>query len=177
MKYNITTPPASTPVTYAQCKTHLRLDTDSEQTYIEDLIAAATSHAENALASSLMTQTITATYYVGEDMHLPRGPVIAITSVTDADGQVIGADDYDLTRIGNSDRILINVSHEHPVTVVYTAGYASASAIPAEIRHAIQAHVATLYGHRESVAEKTITAVPHSLTDFYRLRSRSSGIA
>jgi hypothetical protein len=84
--------------------------------------------------------------------------------------------DYDITRHGKTDVITINESVTYPVTVVYRAGYSSASAIPADIRLAIRQHVATLYEHRESISDLSLTPVPHSLESFYRLKRRSMGI-
>jgi hypothetical protein len=84
------TNPTDQPLTYAQCKAFLRLDDDAEEELVTDLIAVATRYAENAMGRSLMRRTITATFYAYATpldlTFLPRGPVIALNSVTDATG-------------------------------------------------------------------------------------------
>ena len=175
MKWTVTVSPTSRPVDWPTAKTHLRIDSTDEKSYVEQLIDAATDFAGEALSSSLMAQTITAVFYEGEPIHLPRGPLIAVTSITDDDGTVVT--DYDVSRVGHSDRIEINTAFKYPVTVVYTAGYTSAAAVPASIRQAILCHVGSLYENRESIADKAKTPVPHSLADFYRLKSRNTGIS
>jgi uncharacterized phiE125 gp8 family phage protein len=189
VKYTVTTGPTGRPVDWATFKAHARLDSDDEQTIGETYLDAAADYAADALGGSLMAQTITAVYYAEDVPHpspfhvvtcrptlpLPRGPVTAVTSVTDADGTAVTA--YDLVRIGHSDRLRINVGWKAPLTVVYTAGYANAAAVPAAIRAAILMHAATLYENRESVSDRTKTPVPHSLADFYRLKSRNTGAA
>src|SRR5689334_4676348 len=147
------TKPADLPITFAQAKAHLRLDDDSEQDYVTDLIRAATAHAENVMGRSLMQRTITATYYAYATpldlTYLPRGPVISVTSVTDANGREIS--NSVLEAAGNSARLRVNNGYSFPVnlTVVYEAGYESADEIPDDILHALKMHVSHLYMYRE----------------------------
>lgn len=174
------TKPADLPITYAQAKAHLRLDDDSEQEYVTDLIKAATAHAENVTGRLLMQRTITATFYAfatpPDYFYLPRGPVISVTSVTDANGNVIT--NTVVEAAGNAARLRVNNAYSYPinVTVVYEAGYASADDIPDDILHAIKMHVAHLYMYREPVTAGKIEKVPSSLDDFYRLNSWEVGI-
>lgn len=175
MKWLESTAPTGLPVTVSAATDHNRIPSENGETaYIQSLIEAATDYAQETMACSLMARTITATFYQGEKIHLPRGPLISITSVTDDDGVVIT--DYDIERVGHTDRLKINSSYKSPLVVVYQAGYASAAAIPATIRHAILAHVGTLYRNRESVSDRTLINVPDQLAAFYRMKSRSLGI-
>lgn len=181
MKWVISTPAAGRPIEYeAILKRHVRLDDeyDAEADLVELYIDAATEYAQERLHSSLMEQTITATFYL-DDIHngvvcLPRGPVIDITSVVDDNGD---AATYDEFRVGHSDRLKITSALAAPITVVYQAGYETADEIPADIRLAIMTHVASLFENRESISEKAMVAVPHSLDAFYRLKARSLGVA
>lgn len=174
------TKPDDYPTTYAEAKAHLRLDDDSEQDYVTDLIAAATAYAENIMGRSLMQRTITATYFAYATpldlTYLPRGPVISITSVTDANGRDI--ENSVLEAAGNYSRLRVNNGYSFPVnlTVVYEAGYDSADDIPDDIKHAIKMHVNHLYLYREPVTAGRIEKVPSSLDDFYRLNSWEVGI-
>lgn len=205
-KWSVTTPPTDDPVEYSDVKSALRLDDDSEQTLIQTYIDAATDHAQDELATSLMPQTITAVFNaedvelsppvmdypwdplspMGNALGMPsfatwgtwnrapvvrlyRGPVQSIVSIVDATGATL---EYVLERTPRGDRVRFTGTALYPVKVVYVAGYANQAAIPASIRVAIMAHVATLYANRESANAGGAKAVPHSLEDFYRLKSR-----
>lgn len=186
MKWSITTPPADRVVSYAEAKYHCNLsetgDTDADaalQTYVEGLIDAATEYAEEATESSLAPRTLTAIFNEGEEIILPRGPLLSITSITDDDDDEIT--DYEIERRGLSDRLIIDADFSYPLTVVFEAGYedtgTGTSGVPAMIRHAILCHVGTLYENRESASTDALKAVPHQLADSYRLRRRGLGMA
>ena len=205
-KRSVTTPPTDTPVSLAQVKAQLRIETTNDDSYLPLLIAAATDYAQDQLGMSLMPQTITAVFNA-EDIDLSppvkqypadpfsplgsplasplttwgtygrsavipllRGPVRSIASVTNANGTAVTQ--FNLERTPAGDRLRLRATLNYPITVVYVAGYAQASDIPAGIAMAILAHVGTLYKFRESVSDKSVLAVPHSLENFYRLKSR-----
>jgi uncharacterized phiE125 gp8 family phage protein len=177
MKFTQTTP-AALPVTYAQAAAHLRLVNDADSAYVNDLIAAATEYAEEALAASLITRTITATFYAGELLRLPRGPLIAVTSVQPQGSTPIT--NYTLEKYGHSDELVIpQNAFAPPIMVVYTAGYGpNPTDVPADIRMAIRMHTYTLYENRQTITtgERAGVPIPHTLSDFYRLKSRSTGV-
>lgn len=175
MKWDVITPPTGLAVAYAIAKHHLRIDGNDERDYVISLIEAATAHAEEALATSLLPRRIAATFYDNEFCDLPRGPVSAIVSVVDANGDAVPADGWRWERKGNADCIRFLRSVTRPITVTYDAGYTNAAAIPADIRQAILCHVGTLYEFRESVTSLAARPVPH-LDSFYRLRAREVGI-
>lgn len=52
----LTTPPATEPVTPAEVKAHLRLETDADDNYITSLISAAREHVENETRRGLIEQ-------------------------------------------------------------------------------------------------------------------------
>lgn len=171
------TSPAILPVTYQQAAAHLRLVDDQDRDYVKDLIAAATEFAETALGASLITRTVTATFNQGEPLYLPRGPLISLTSVTQFGGHLIASPNCTIEGHGNADLLVIQANAwTAPLIVVYQAGYGpTVNDVPADIRMAIRMHTATLYENRESVADKSLIPVPHSLGDFYRLKSRQTG--
>lgn len=180
MRWDVTTPPTERPVTWAECKAHLRLGSNAEQAYVEGLIDAATDYAEQSMGCSLVTRTITASFEAGECLTLPRGPLVQLLSATDADGLVVTAA-YRPVRVGRSDRLVRTPLSAGPavwpLAVVYRAGFGGAGQVPAGIRHAIRMHVATLYGNREHVTSAAgVKEVPGSLTEFYRLHSRECGV-
>ena len=170
-KWTVTVPPVARPVTWAEAKAHLRLDTDEQQAYVETLITAATDYAEDRLASALMPQTVLATFYDGEPIKLPRGPLLDVLAIVDRDGASLT--DYDLAHAGHAARIVLNQGGAgYPVSVTYRAGYADAAAIPASIKLGILCHVGTMFENRESAGDRVRHVVPHSMDDFYRLKGR-----
>jgi uncharacterized phiE125 gp8 family phage protein len=170
MQWTVTTPPTSEPLDYATVKTQCRLDGDDEQTWIESyVIPAARATCEKATGLALMTQTITAIYYPQDSdrytgemwtyphqvLELPRGPVVSITSITDADGNAVPTSNYRLEMFGLTSRIRFTVAAKAPITIVYAAGFASATRIPADLRGAMLAHCAFMYENRSADASPT----------------------
>lgn len=179
------TRPTSPPLaTFAQLQSQLRIRSGEEEQYILDLLDACTEYAEQTLDSSLLTRTITATYWhqgavdfwgsperYADRVFLPRGPVISVTSVIDANGQNIG---YQSQRFGLADFVQFMGPYASPVVVTYQAGYgATADTVPADIRMAIRTHVAHLFERREAADEQAVVNVPLSLVSFYGQRRRT----
>lgn len=180
-RWRVITPPAYRPVTHAEVSDHLRIGGTEGTAFFDLRIDAATQYAEQAMNVALCEQTIAVVFAEGEPMTLPRGPLIAVESVTGVDGAT--TTDFRLSHVGHQTSLVMGRAIRYPVTVVYRAGYArgnppvaTAEAIPADIRLAILAHVGTLYEARESTSEKPRQAVPHLLEAFYKRRSRHRGI-
>src|SRR5665213_3714698 len=195
MKWSQTTPSSSIWTT-DQFAYALNIDSDiaagaAEQSLLTSEQAAAVEYAETVMGCSLLTRTITAVYYgptvpfaygfqfgstysaYRNRLPLPRGPVISITSVTDANG-TISSSNYQLQGEGTADLLYMKVGWTDPLTVVYQAGYGSSAAnVPPDIAQAILTHVATIHERRESATDRTITAVPHSLEAFYISKART----
>src|SRR5689334_18881738 len=87
--WSVLVAPTGRPVTWDEAKAHLRLDTDDQQAYVESLIDAATDYAEERLSASLMSRTLLATFYNNDRLELPRGPVIAVQGIIDADTHAV----------------------------------------------------------------------------------------
>jgi hypothetical protein len=145
--------------------------------YVEDvgLTPAVTTQQQtfDPFATPVAAVSAFGAYGRSPALRLPRGPVNSIVSVTDGSGTHLTG--YALERVGNADRMRLNVAATYPVTVTYTAGY-EVEDIPPAILQAILTHVGTLYENRESVG-RDLKAVPHSLESFYRMKSRRSGVA
>jgi uncharacterized phiE125 gp8 family phage protein len=177
--WTATTPPTA-PWTQAFLANHLRVIYGEESSLLHLYVDAAVDYAQEALGMSLGAQEITAVFNdadagPGTTLRLPRGPVRSITSVTDAAGAPVTGSV--LERVACGDRLRLTASVVFPLTVVYEAGFPTEADIPASIRLAVLQHVATLYENRESVSEKGMTPVPHSLEAFYRLKSRNPRVA
>jgi hypothetical protein len=195
MIYQISNPFPNVPVlTFDDLTYFLRLDPDTaadpnEATLVNDMIAAATIFAEESMAMSLVNRTITATYW--HDHHrfpgshyglrdsvvpLPRGPVVP-GSVTVTDNG-IAVTNAVVEAAGNADLLYLPSGWAGPLVVTYTAGLGpDATTVPSDIRMAIRTHAGTMYENRESVSDKSMAVVPHSLEAFYGRRARQTPVA
>jgi uncharacterized phiE125 gp8 family phage protein len=173
MRWEVTTP-QTRPISFDTVKTHLRLNDESEKSYVETVIDDAVNYAESEIQGSLGAQTITATYYEedvarsGDKLWLPRGPVNSVTSVT-ANGVLQSTDNYELKRVGNWDYLDFSAGANDPVVVVYTAGY---STIPAALRRALLLHIGTLYENRESMTRPISYELENGLKRVYEMFRR-----
>lgn len=176
MKWTQTTP-AAIPVSYAQAAAHLRLYDDTDRDYVLDLIAAAVEYAETALESSLVTRTITATWFATDaDLWLPRGPVQSITTVVGLGNRAVAG--CAVEGYGTADLLVApSNGYQPPLTAVYQAGYGdNAADVPADIRLAIRQHVYSLYENRQPSSDLDQMPVPGNLADFYRGKKRGTGV-
>lgn len=162
------------PVSLEDVTAHLRIAglTDSyEDTLIEDvLIPAAVRACEEFCRISLLDQT-----YVGkldrfdDEIILPKGPLISVTSIAylDDDGnpQTLDASTYDVDTFTQPGRILLAYNkswpslrqHAHQVTVTWKAGYGTvATAVPESLKHGLLMLIGHWYDHRDTVDIKTL---------------------
>jgi len=170
-------PPAVEPISLAEAKAHLRVDRTDEDTYIQTLISAARVAAENRLERTLINTTWKYVLDKFPDaIPLPMPPIVSVSSVayTDYSGAtvVLNSADYVLDRASEPGWIVPGIGKAFPqslginsLTVTYVAGYgASASEVPAPIRHWILLAVGEMYdGSRSISAERP--RVPNDFAD------------
>jgi uncharacterized phiE125 gp8 family phage protein len=165
------TPPAVEPVTLAEAKAHLRVDTSDDDTYIGTLITAAREWCEQYLDRTLVhTQWVMRFDKFPdsgiEPVELPRPPMVAsgtATAVTVTFTQEAGATstystaEYRVDRNATPGAILPiygstwtpHRQDDNAISVTWWAGYgATGSSVPAAIRHAILMLVGTWYERR-----------------------------
>jgi uncharacterized phiE125 gp8 family phage protein len=180
-----TTDAATEPLTTAEAKAHLRVTASTDDTYIDMLVKAARTMAENELRRSLITQTWTKTLDQFPDaieLHYP--PIIAISSVkyydTAGAQQTLDPGLYTLDSASEPGWIVPAYGRTWPATlaainaveVIYTAGYGAAAAVPQAIKSYILLHVGHLYENREATMPGvSITPLPFigSLLDQHRV--------
>lgn len=168
------TAPAGEPVSLAEAKTHLRLDTSDEDAFVDSLIAAARSHAEKATGRALIHQ-VWRVYYddlpTDGRLKVPLAPIASVDALTvyDGDGDpiLIDAADYQVDSISFPGRVAFlngGVTPGRPfngIELDVTAGYGpDAGDIPADLRQAILALIAHWYEHREAVSDGALETVP-----------------
>ncbi len=178
-KLRLKTAPTATPVSVAEAKTHLRIDSSftADDTYIETLISVATFAAENYMNLWIMQQS----WYLDIDsfpdyFNLLRGQNddLTINSITYADtanaNQTLAASNYfgdgsmKPARIYFAPDATIPSTYDKPNAVVvdFTAGNRNASEVPAPIRQAILLMVGTYYETRQTVSDRTYKEIPQS---------------
>ena len=158
-----TDPPLAEPVTLAELKAHLRIDAGDEDDLLESLIRVARTHLEAVTGVVLMNQSfrlLLDDWPRGEVIQLMRTPVQTIDAILvyDADGV---AQDQDLTGMlldaaAKPARLLIRDRSKpnqpiNGIEIEFTAGFGSATEVPAELKRAILIHAAYLYEFRGAV--------------------------
>ena len=170
----VSTPPAVEPVTLAEAKSHLRVDSTADDAYISTLVTAAREWVEQYLDRALIRQQLVMTlesFPVADDeIVLPRPPMAtegASTAVSVAYTLASGAtatlstSQYRVDRHRTPGEVQTlygatwpadRMEDENSVTVTWWAGYgASGSSEPAAIRHAILMLVGHWYESRQAV--------------------------
>lgn len=166
MKYEITSGPAAEPVSLNEAKAQLRVDGSEEDNLILSLISVARLKVESETGRMLISQTAKAyfdSWPTGNVLHLPLYPVSAVSSVTyiDEDGasQTWASSNYTVDLVGKTPRIVLNPDADAPevgnypnaITVTFTVGDATATTVPADLKHAILTRLTLLYERREDM--------------------------
>lgn len=167
--------PAETPITLAEAKTHLRVDSSAEDAYITSLIAAAVSlvDGEGHLGRSMVTQTWQEWSGQSPDaVRLSMGPFIALTNVDyyDTDGvlQAATLSDYEVRLEGDFVNVRPKTGKAWPssadrddsIRLTYTAGFGDAADVPDGLKHALKLLVGHWYANREAVTELSLKDAP-----------------
>lgn len=162
MRLRVVTPPVSEPVTLAEAKAHLRLESTDDDTYVSALIQAARQHVEEVCWRGVVTQTlelVLESFPEGESVVLPWGNLSTISSVAYVDGdgaeQTLDPGEYGADAISVPGRLVLGYNKSWPstreqwnaVAVRYTVGWVVAS-VPAPIKQALLLLVSQMYENR-----------------------------
>lgn len=146
------------PVTLIEAKRHLNLQFDidgayefnDDDTYIEELIQAATDAMSNFTGLSLIRRTVTAVLRNDKGgQRIPYGPYVSGFTLMDAEGDDITSDDYTLL---SSMIIKPRCSY---LAATYLAGYLPGD-IPSALKFAVLHQVAFLYDSRGSQGKQYV---------------------
>lgn len=177
MGLTLLTPPTGGPVSLAEAKSHLRVDSADDDALIERLIASATGSLDGELGllgRALLTQTwrLDLDTFPGiRPIELPLPPCQSVGSVSylDRDGAsvTLAPSAYRVSGLGSSSfgRISPAPGTRWPetwatpdaISIEFTAGYGAAGDVPEPIRSAILGAVASLYAQRETIVMSTFT--------------------
>lgn len=164
MSLVMTSPPAVEPVTVADAKAHMRIDTDAEDVLIGSLILTSRLHIETALSLALTTQSWKLTldrWPKCREIDLPIAPLrsVAGVRVKDASGNptTVSEQSYLVDLASRPPRLVWNNSAPplpglaaKGIEIDLTAGFGDdASSVPAPLKHAILMLTAHWYEHRD----------------------------
>ena len=186
--YQVITPASTYPVSLTEAKSHLKVDTTADDTYITSIIKAATQLSEEYTNRFFIDTEIEqyASSFV-ELKTLFKSKVSAITNVKYYDNnntlQVLSATVYDTQLNYEPSQIQLAENQSFPsitkrndaVRAKYTVGYgSSASDVPEIIKQAILLTIGNFYQNRNSVVIGRIaTELPMNvkwLLDTYKVQ-------
>ena len=162
------TPPTAEPIDATLLAQHLRLDdVAGQESVVAGIIATVRERAEAVTWRALMRQTLRLTLDAfpsgREAIIIPRPPLASVTGIT-------YVDEAGITRTLDPAAYLVDAASEPgrivpapgtlwpatqaerpgAVSATYTAGYASAAAVPACIKQWLLLNAAALFEHRET---------------------------
>lgn len=175
------TQPSVEPVSVAEAKDHLRVDTSDDDDLIGAYIASAREWAEAFMGYAIIQRQLKLTLdqFPGSGIiTLPRSNLISIDSVEyvdrDETTQTWAASNYSADTSSEEGRLIRGfgvdwpntLNHPQSVTITYTAGYPDDGAsppdytanVPESVKAAIKLLVGHLYENREAVVVGTIVA-------------------
>lgn len=176
----LTAGPLAEPITLAQAKAHLRVDTMDEDILISSLILTSRLHIEAALGLALITQywqlKLNA-FPKANAFALPIHPVSAVTAVRTiaADGTITTlSPSATLLDPGPPARVVrtapacpVITAAANGIAISFTAGFGPTAAdVPAPIRQAMLLLVTHWYEHRDPIEiGEPDTAIPKAVSD------------
>ena len=157
----LTIPPIESPVTLEEAKVQLKLDTDADDAFIENLIVAVTDFYEKYTKRDFITKGYTS-WITGfyPYIQIRKTPNVTITSLNYYDVsnvlQIVDNTVYTLSHSNDFPVLHTDVNQYWPNTVIknqnvnieFTVGYGTAADVPALIKQAILLGIATLYENR-----------------------------
>lgn len=170
-------PPAVEPISLAEAKAYLRVDSDGEDALIGTLIGSARGQVERTYGLALMTQGWSLFLDAwSEDGVIapPLAPVQSVGAVKiyDATGGhvVVPPADYTLDATARPARVVVTGERPTPerklggIEIAFVAGFEDADDVPPPIRQALLLLVAHGFERREPVAADDAGEVPMTVT-------------
>lgn len=174
------TTPSTEPVTVSELKTHLRIDSTTEDTYLGTLIQTAREDCEQFQNRAYITQTweLTLDGWAKFPIKLPRPELVSVTSVKYYDivdvETTYSTDNYFVDTSSEVGRIGLNYNITLPSTTLrptnsviiqYIAGYGAAADVPQRIKHAILMLCGHYYENREASSPVELKEIPFAVSN------------
>lgn len=174
--YRQVTQPSTEPLTYAEVKAFLRLNDDTEQTFVTSLIVVARELVESRIWRPLISQTWSFQLDYSEiDMlvkNINRQPLISVDSVTYYDAnnalQTLASTSYESDIYSSPPRFKLKTipvvyDRMNALQVNFTCGYSSAANVPEPIKQAMYFIIGHHYENRQDVVTGTqVNEIPKS---------------
>jgi uncharacterized phiE125 gp8 family phage protein len=178
------TPPAVPPVSLAEAKQFLRLETADEDALIGALIATAVERCEDYTGRALITQTWRLVFdaWPGPAVSLVKAPLLAVdhikTFAADDSAQTLDPAAYFVDRDAAPGRVVARAGQAWPVPgrasagieIQFQAGYgANWNQVPQALRSGLLALVATFFERRLEPAGGALPQAVTALWHPYRI--------
>lgn len=160
MTTSLIQPPATTPVSLTQAKTHLRCETSAEDDYILDLISTATVFVEQTISRKLITQTwrqyvekIGCERTIVLEVRPPQS-IVEVTAYDEAGTPtVLNVQDYSLNQYTSPPTVTLNVTASTAmIELDVVAGFGDTGAdVPGTLLRAILVLVGHWYEFRGAI--------------------------
>ena len=181
--------PATAPISLAEAKTQMRVESSDDDSIIQRLIDAAVAFVDvqGALGKAMITQTWGQWLSPNPStVYLSLGPVQSVSAIKyyDVDGALQTATLADFNVFGTPNRISVSPKsgkawpvtqmRDDAIKIEYIIGYGSTSAsVPETVRHALMMLVAHWYDMRETSTEKQMYDLPFGFTDMIGIERNS----
>lgn len=175
------TAPAASPISLAEAKAQMKVESSDDDTIIQRLIDAAVAFVDvqGALGKAMITQTWGQWLSPNPStVYLSLGPVQSVSAIKyyDVDGVLQTATLNDFNVFGTPNRISVSPksgkawpvtqTRDDAIKIEYVIGYGStSSSVPETVRHALMMLVAHWYDMRETSTEKQMYDLPFGFTD------------
>lgn len=171
----ILVPPTGEPVSLADAKAWLRVDTGAEDALVTPLIPAARALVEAATRRLLLAQTwrLSLDCWPSGAVALPLAPVASVAAlrVYDAAGvaEVIDPATWRLVAVPDEARIVFSAPPPGPgravsgIEIDVVAGYGAASDVPQALRQAMLVLIARWFENRGDTVDTGTTELPASV--------------
>lgn len=173
MGVKLITAPTSEPVTLAEAKAQCRVDIDTDDALIGNLITAAREWCELHDWRVYMPQTwelYLDAWPQSQNIEIPKPPLQSVTSFkyTDEDDveATLDSGQYFVDAVSDPGWLILKSANSWPavtlrdangIVIRFVAGYAGASDVPMRVKQAILLLVGHWYENRESVVVGTIS--------------------
>lgn len=172
--------PTVEPIDIIQAKKQLEINHDDDNVFINDLILTARMSLERYLNRALITQTWKVYFDCWQtEFSIPYPKLQSVASVKYYDGngtlQTLTENDYYwVVTTSEPGKVVQKYSTTYPtlqlgrpaaIEITFTCGFGLASAVPAEIKHAMKVLITDYYEHRGSIVLGQVNKIPGHVRD------------
>lgn len=159
-------PPAEEPLSLAETKVFLRVDSGDEDSLISTLIASARLHVEGITGRAMVDQTwrvLCDDWPIDAQISLPVAPFSSLVGVTaydaNGDGTAINLAQFQSETSTQSARLILPkavtdspaLRDVNGIEIDYVSGYGAAADVPVDLKRACLALIGHWFEHRDAV--------------------------